>query len=163
MTEPIIQRDYLDNIEAAELQNVDTESSPVSNLEFEKWKLDPEAKKEFPDINKDSLLGNLSNSEMNTIYLGENCHVGIKALHDMICQNKQVQDYFLAVELMNFMIRKKASILSLSNSKEGFRIRIIQSKFLYKETSELKGESQEQKRTGFRGLFYKKKEKPKLE
>src|SRR3990167_5113648 len=99
------ERDYFDNLEAAELQNVDTDIVPVTGLEFEKWKIDPESRKDFKDINKDSLLGNLNNSEMNTIYLGENCHVGIKALHDMMSENGQIQDYFLAPELLNFMIR----------------------------------------------------------
>lgn len=153
------EKDYLDNIEAAELQNVDVEPSLVSNLEFEKWKLDPDARKTFTDINKDSLLGNLSTSEMTTIYLGENCHVGIKALHDMITDDRRVQDYFLSHDLMSFMVRKKSSILALSNSKDGFRVKVIQSKYLYKETSENK-DGGDKKPSGFKGLFYKKKEKP---
>ena len=153
------EKDYLDNIEAAELQNIDVEPSVISNLEFEKWKLDPDARKQFTDINKDSLLGNLNGSEMTTIYLGENCHVGIKALHGMMASDKRVQDYFLSNELMSFMVRKKASILALSNSKDGFRVKVIQSKFLYKETSDSKGEG-DKRPSGFKGLFFKKKEKP---
>lgn len=149
-------RDYLDNIEAAEFQNEDSNVYVGSHLEFEKWKIDPEAKKNYVDINKDSVLGNLDKAEMITLRMLEQTYVGGVAIYSQLPPT--IRDYFLPVnQVFAPSLRKKDSMLALSNSKDGFRLKIIASKLLFKTTTENK--DTEKKKLGSFNFLNKKKDK----
>lgn len=147
------ERDYIDNLEAAELQSDENSTYLNNNLDFEKWKIDPEGKKSFDDINKDSVLANISKSEMLELKFIEAFYIGCEAIHH---QFGIFGDFFLPKQVKDPALRKKYSTLALSNSKDGFRLKIIQSKLLFKSTSESKESSE--KKSGWNFLNRKKKE-----
>ncbi|KKN48626.1 hypothetical protein LCGC14_0651250 [marine sediment metagenome] len=90
-----------------------------STLQMQKWETEPEAVKEHADINKDTVLGNLDNVEMVAINLGEEFITSMTALRSMM-NDEDIAEYFFPKELILSQLRAKASILALSNSKEGF-------------------------------------------
>jgi hypothetical protein len=148
-----ISRDYMDNIEAAELQNEENPNYVTTNLEFQKWKIDPVARGKFEDINKDSVLANLNKSEMLEIKFIEAAYAGMVAIKNQFPFG--IRDFFVPDEVKEPALRRKYSTLALSNSKDGFRLKIDQSKILYKTTSESK--ESEQKKSGFNFLNRKAK------
>ena len=130
------ERDYFDNIESAEFQTEDNNSFVASNLELEKYKLDPKAEKKFSDINKDSVLGNLNKAEMIELKFIESYYAGMQAIKNQL--PFEVSEFFVPDSVKEPALRRKGSTLALSNSKDGFRLKIIASKFLHKSTSESK-------------------------
>ena len=101
------------------------------NLQMQKWETEPEAIKEHADINKDTVLGNLNTVEMTAIILGEEFITSMTALRSMM-NNETLAEYFFPKELIDSQLRAKASILALSNSKDGFLRRLKVTRQVFK-------------------------------
>lgn len=107
------------SVEDLEDKNANQPTDIEDTLQMQKWETEPEAVKEHADINKDTVLGNLDTVEMVAINLGEEFITSMTALRSMM-NNDALAEYFFPMELINSQLRAKASILALSNSKDGF-------------------------------------------
>ncbi len=101
------------------------------DLQMRKWETEPEAIKQHKDINKDTVLGNLSSVEMVAINLGEEFITSMTALRSMM-NDAALAEYFFPMELIESQLRAKASILALSNSKDGFLRKLKVTRQVYK-------------------------------
>ena len=117
----IVEAKIAQDISVADLEdtNANQPNDIEDNLQMQKWETEPAAIKEHEDINKDTVLGNLSSVEMVAINLGEEFITSMTALRSMM-NNEDIAEYFFPMELIKSQLRAKASILALSNSKEGF-------------------------------------------
>ena len=125
------QEEYEQTLDDYQLEELEKQEFIETQLELRKWEIEPNAKSIWADINKDSVLGNLEMSEMLSIRIGEDFYGALEALRSLQ-SHPSVADYFLPDQLLQSILRKKSSTLSLSNSKSGFLRRLLVSKFMFK-------------------------------
>jgi len=114
------QIDTSDYVEGSEQDKINIDNQ----LKLRQWEIEPYAQKGWDDISKDSVLGNLDFGQSVAISLGEDFYSCLEALRS-IQSNEYVANYFLPDSLLDSVLRKKASILALSNSKEGFLRKLL--------------------------------------
>ena len=148
------REDYYDNLEYAELNKQDQDAFINTNIDFQRWLVDPEARKKFDDINKDMLTSYLQVSDITSIKLMLDCLNGATAIRQLL---EGTADIILPQKTFHFLNRKVSSLLALANSKDGFRLKIMNTKTLQKVSEEYKEEPKKEKSGGLN--FLKKKEK----
>lgn len=146
--------EILNRIEAAEFIS-DISDDPLQNqLELQKWLINPEARKSFPEITKDWLTGNLDKAELTSVHISNQCKNGLVAIRNLL--PPVAMDYFLPEQSFQFIDRNISSILALSNSKDGFRIKLEKIKNIRRELIDGKARASPSTISG----FLKRGEKP---
>ena len=97
-----------------------------SNLEYEKYLLDPKNEKEWFDINKDLALGNLEDVEYQAVLNQEKTLRGLMGMKDSL-GNDIIGDMFVPAGLLKLYRRMPAFTLALSLSKQGFKQKLMRS------------------------------------
>lgn len=121
-------------------------------LAMRKWETEPEAKDKWDDITKDNVLGNLEKYELGSILMGEEFMTSLEALRSLL-PSKIVSDYYFPDSMSNSILRKKASLLALSNSKDGFLRRLNVTKILSQRQDLIQSLKNEQKKMGILGFL----------
>ena len=150
------------DIEDLELRQTETKEYFESTLELDKWKIEPSAKIRWDDINKDTVFGNLTEGELYSILINEDVIAGITAMASMIKNmpmGKKVSNYYFPPELIDSILRKKFSLLTLSNSKDGFLRKLDKTRVVVKGYEELSKKTSPKPKGGFN--FLRKKEETK--
>lgn len=97
-----------------------------TNLEYEKYLLDPKSEQTWHDLNKDLQLGNLEDWEYQAILNQEKTLRGLMGMQQAL-GNEVIGELFVPESLLQLYRRMPAFILALSLSKSGFKQKLMRS------------------------------------
>ncbi|KKN02319.1 hypothetical protein LCGC14_1118740 [marine sediment metagenome] len=97
-----------------------------TDLEYQKYLLDPKNERIWQDINKDLALGNLEEFEYGAILNQEKTLRGLMGMKDNL-GNETIGNLFVPEELLQLFRRMPAFTLALSLSKSGFKQKLMRS------------------------------------
>ncbi|HEC66678.1 MAG TPA: hypothetical protein ENI23_15485 [bacterium] len=97
-----------------------------TDLEYQKYLLDPKNERIWKDINKDLALGNLENFEYGAILNQEKTLRGLMGMKDSL-GNETIGTLFVPDSLVKLYQRMPAFTLALSLSKAGFKQKLMRS------------------------------------
>lgn len=97
-----------------------------SNLDYEKYLVDPKSERVWEDINKDLSLGNIADWEHQAILNQEKTLRGLMGMKEELA-NKTIAELFVPVGLLKLYQRMPAFTLALSLSKGGFKQNLMRS------------------------------------
>lgn len=127
-----------------------------TDLEYEKYLLDPKNEKNWDDINKDLALGNLEDWEHQAILNQEKTLRGLLGMKDSI-GNQTIGELFVPEGLLKLYRRMPAFTLAVSLSKDGFKQKLMRS-FEKKQSLTAREESPFDYKRGWSPFRRKKKE-----
>ena len=97
-----------------------------TDLEYQKYILDPKNERIWEDINKDLAMGNLELFEYGAILNQEKTLRGLMGMKDII-GNDTIGNLFVPPSLLKLYKRMPAYTLALSLSKSGFKQKLMRS------------------------------------
>jgi|TARA_R100000789_G_C3017939_1_gene152844 hypothetical protein len=97
-----------------------------TNLEYEKYLLDPKSEKVWADLNKDLALGNLDSLEHQAILNQEKTLRGLMGMKEAL-GHEIIGDLFVPEGLLKLYKRMPAFTLAVSLSKSGFKQKLMRS------------------------------------
>ncbi len=97
-----------------------------TDLEYQKYLLDPKNEKIWEDINKDLALGNLGDIEYIAIQNQEKTLRGLMGMKDSL-GNKAIGSLFVPESILKLYKRMPAFTLAVSLSKQGFKQKLMRS------------------------------------
>jgi|TARA_R100001530_G_scaffold3_3_gene17 hypothetical protein len=97
-----------------------------TDLEYQKYLLDPKNERIWEDINKDLALGNLADFEYGAILNQEKTLRGLMGMKDSL-GNKTIGNLFVPKSLLLLYQRMPAFTLAVSLSKGGFKQKLMRS------------------------------------
>ncbi len=97
-----------------------------TDLEYQKYLLDPKNERIWKDINKDLALGNLAEFEYGAIQNQEKTLRGLMGMKDSL-GNKDIGTLFVPDEMLKLYQRMPAFTLAVSLSKGGFKQKLMRS------------------------------------
>ena len=97
-----------------------------TDLEYQKYLLDPKNERIWQDINKDLALGNLEEFEYGAILNQEKTLRGLMGMKDNL-GNKTIGELFVPTGILKLYQRMPAYTLALSLSKTGFKQKLMRS------------------------------------
>lgn len=97
-----------------------------TNLEYEKYLLDPKGEQIWKDLNKDLSLGNLEDWEYQAVLNQEKALRGLMGMKEQV-GNNAIGDLFVPEGLLLLYRRMPAFTLALSLSKGGFKQKLMRS------------------------------------
>ncbi len=97
-----------------------------TNLEYEKYLLDPKSEQTWKDLNKDLALGNLEDWEHMAILNQEKTLRGLVGMKESL-GHSVIGDLFVPESLLKLYRRMPAFVLALSLSKQGFKQKLMRS------------------------------------
>ena len=97
-----------------------------TDLEYQKYLLDPKNERIWKDINKDLALGNLETFEYGAILNQEKTLRGLRGMKDSL-GNEVIGTLFVPDSLVKLYQRMPAFTLALSLSKMGFKQKLMRS------------------------------------
>ena len=97
-----------------------------TDLEYQKYLLDPKNEKIWADINKDLALGNLEEFEYGAILNQEKTLRGLMGMKDVL-GNETIGNLFVPDSILKLYRRMPAFTLAVSLSKQGFKQKLMRS------------------------------------
>lgn len=108
------------------VENKNTREFFETNLEYEKYLLDPKGEHIWPDITKDLELGNLEDWEHQAILNQEKTLRGLMGMKEAL-GDKLIGELFVPDGLLKLYQRMPAFTLAISLSKGGFKQKLMRS------------------------------------